>query len=132
MLLISVSSGQNMTRDNFSELSNSRLAVDDDDNEPFPENIYVDTTVDAVAGTCIDRNAIAAEDWGFGGVDKWRTSGGGVFSPAKLKTTDSSSIPRISILGFFFSSIHVITSNLFSYPRQIITLPTGIWTSMIS
>ena len=88
-----------MTRDNFSELRNAGFAVYDD-NEPVPDNIPVATTVNAFADTAIDRNAIAAEDWGFGGVDKWRTSGGGVFSPAKLKTIYSSYIPHMSILGF--------------------------------
>ena len=82
------------------ELRNSGFAVDDD-NETVPENIPVATTVDAVANTVIGRNAVAAEDWGFDGVDQWRTSGGGAFSPAKLKTTDSSSITHISILEFF-------------------------------
>ena len=52
-----------------------------DDNEPIPENISVATTANAVVDTAIDRNAIAAEDWGFDGVDKWRISGGGVFLP---------------------------------------------------
>ena len=69
-----------MTRDNFLELRNSGFAVDDD-NEPVPENIPVATTVDAVADTAIDRNNIDAEDWGFGGVDQWRTSVGGVSLP---------------------------------------------------
>ena len=69
-----------MTRDDFLELRNSILAVDDD-NEPVPENITVATTVDAVANTAIDINTIYAEDWGFGGVDQYRTSGGGVFLP---------------------------------------------------
>ena len=82
---------------NVLELRNTGFAVDDD-NEPVPENIPLATTVDNVADTAIDRNTIAAEDWGFDGVDQWRTSGGGVFSPSKLKTTDSSSIPRMSIL----------------------------------
>ena len=88
-----------MTRDDFLELRNARFAVDDD-NEPVPENIPVATNVDAVADTAIDRNTIAAEDWGFDGVDQWRTSGGECFSPAKLKTTYSSSITRMYILGF--------------------------------
>ena len=86
-----------MTRDNFSELRNAVFAVDNE-NEPVTENITVATTVNAFSDTDIDRNAIAAEDWGFDGVDQWRTSGGGVFSPAKLKKTYSSSIPRMSIL----------------------------------
>ena len=50
-------------------------------NELVPENIPVATTVEAVADTAIDRNDISDEDWGFGGVDQWRTSGGGVFLP---------------------------------------------------
>ena len=82
------------------EIRNARFTVDDD-NEPVPENIPVATTVNAVAYTVIDRNAIDDKGWGFDGVDSWRTSGGGVFPPAKLKTTDSSFIPRISILEFF-------------------------------
>ena len=69
-----------MTRDNFLELRNSGFAVNDD-NEPVPENIPVDTTVNTVSDTDIDRNAIAAEDWGFDGVGQWKTSGGGVFLP---------------------------------------------------
>ena len=69
-----------MTRDDFLELRNTGLAVDDD-NEPVPDNIPAATTVDDVAKTSIERNAIAAEDWGFDGVYKWRTSGGGVFLP---------------------------------------------------
>ena len=80
MLPLSVSAGQNITRDNFLEISNSRLEVNDD-NEPVPENIPVSTTVNAVSNTDIDRNTIAAEDWGFDGVDQWRTSGGAVFLP---------------------------------------------------
>ena len=89
-----------MTHEKISELRNSGFAVDDE-NEPITENIPVSTTVDAVADTAIDRNAIASEDWGFDGVDQWRTSGGGVFSPSKLKTTDYSSIPSMPILEFF-------------------------------
>ena len=100
MLLLSVSAGRNMTRDDFLELRNGGFAVDDE-NEPVPENIPVATTANAFSNTSIDRNAIAAEDWGFDGVYHWITSGGGFFSPAKLKTTDSSSFPRISILEFF-------------------------------
>ena len=88
-----------MTRDHFLELRNAGFAVDDD-NEPVPENIPVATTVDSVTDTAIDRNAIAAEYWGFDGVDQWRTSSGGFFPSAKFKTTDSSSIPRMSIFGF--------------------------------
>ena len=84
----------------FSELRNYGFAVDDD-NEPVPDKIPVATTVDTVADTAIDRNSIAAEDWGFYGVDQWITSGDGVFSPAKSKTTYSSSIPRMSILESF-------------------------------
>ena len=61
----------------------------------------INHNVDAVAKTSMSRNDIYAEYWGFDGVDQWRTSGGGVFSPAKLKTTDSSSIPPMSILEFF-------------------------------
>ena len=101
-------------------------------NEPVPENIPVATTVDNVTYTAIDRNAIAAEDWGFGGVDKWRTSGGGVFSPAKLKTNILHPFHVCTFWNFSFSSTHVITSNSFSYPRQMSTLPMGIWTSMSS
>ena len=78
MLPLSSSAGKTMTRDNFLELRNSGFAVDDD-NEPVPENISVATTVDAVADTAIDINAISDEDWGLDGVDQWRTSGGGVF-----------------------------------------------------
>ena len=80
LLSISVSAGRNMTYDDFSELRNAGFAVDDD-NAPVPENIPVATTVDTVSNTAINRNIIAAEDWGFDGVDKWRTSGGGVFLP---------------------------------------------------
>ena len=89
-----------MTRGIFLKLSNSGFTVNDD-YEPVTYNIPVATTVDAVADTDIGRNAIASEDWGFDGVDQWRTSGGGFFSPAKLKKIDSSSITRISILEFF-------------------------------
>ena len=111
MLPLSVSADWNMTHDNFLEIRNARFAVDDG-NEPVPENIPLATTVDTVANTAIDRNYIAAKDWGFYGVDQWRTSGGGVFSPAKLKTKLSSSITCMSILIFFlFSSSHVIISN---------------------
>ena len=99
MLPLSVSTGRNMTRDNFWDLRNYGFTVDDD-NEPVTDNIPVATTVDAVSDTSMERNSIADEDWGFDGVDQWRTSGGGVFSPAKLKTTDSSSIKRMSILEF--------------------------------
>ena len=60
MLPISVSAGENMTRDDFSELSNSRFSVDDG-NEPVPENIHIATTADAVSDTAIDRNTIAAD-----------------------------------------------------------------------
>ena len=80
MLPLSVSAGKNMTRDDFLELRNAGLAVDDD-NEPVPDNIPAATTVDDVAKTSIERNAIADEDWVFDGVYKWRTSGGGVFLP---------------------------------------------------
>ena len=69
-----------MTRDNVLELRNAGFAVDGD-NEPVSENIPVATTVDSVADTFIDRNYIAAEDWGFDSVDQWITSGGGVFLP---------------------------------------------------
>ena len=69
-----------MTRDNFSELRNAGFTVEDD-NETVPDNIPVASTVNAVANTSIDRNDIAAEDWGFYGVDQWRTSGGGFFLP---------------------------------------------------
>ena len=68
LLLLSVSTGQNMTRDNVLELRNVGFAVDED-NEPVTENIPVATTVNAVAGTVIDRNIIAAEDRVFDGVD---------------------------------------------------------------
>ena len=102
LLPLSVSARRNMTRDDFSELRNSAFSVNDN-NEPIPEKIPVATIVDAVADTAVDRNAIAAEDWGFDGVDQWRTSGSGVFPPDKLKTTDSSSIPCMSILNFFLS-----------------------------
>ena len=57
-----------MTCDDFLELSNSGFAVDDG-NEPVPENIPVATTVNAVAYTVIDRNAIDDKGWGFDGVD---------------------------------------------------------------
>ena len=80
MIPLSVSAGQNMTRDDFLDLRNSRFTVDDD-NELFSEKIPVSTIVDAVTVTSIDRNNIADEDWGFRGVDQWRTSGGGVFLP---------------------------------------------------
>ena len=100
LLTLSVSAEQNMTRDNFLEIRNSGFAVDDD-NEPVPEKIPVATTFNAVVDTAIDRNAIAADYWGFGGVDQWRTSGGGVLPLAKLKTTYSSTIPHMSILEFF-------------------------------
>ena len=89
-----------MTRDNFLDLRNAGFVVDDK-NEPVPENIPVATTADNVANTDIYRNDIAAEDWVFDGIDQWRISGGEVFSPAKFKTTDSSSISRMSILGNF-------------------------------
>ena len=89
-----------MTRDNFLELRNAGFAVNDN-NETVPENIPVSTTIYSVTDTAIDRNAIAAEYWEFGGVDQWRTSGGGIFSPTKLKKTDYSSIPRMSTLDFF-------------------------------
>ena len=80
LLPLSVSAGRNMTCDNFLELRSSGFAVNDD-NELVPENIPVATTVDAVSNTPIYRNAISADGWGFGGVDQWRTSGGGVFLP---------------------------------------------------
>ena len=78
MFLLSVSAGQNMTRDKILELRNSGFTVDDD-NELVPENIPVATTVNAVEDTAIDRNSVADEYWGFDGVDQWRTSGGRVF-----------------------------------------------------
>ena len=106
MLPLIFSAWQNMKRDGFSELMNSGFAVDDN-NEPVPQKISVAITVNAVANTTIDRNTIAAEDCVFDGVDKWITPGGGVFLPAKLKTTNSSSIPRMSILGFFPSLLPV-------------------------
>ena len=80
LLTLSVSAGRNMTHGNFSELRNSGFSVNDE-NEPVPENIHVATTSNAVANTGIDRNYIAAEDWGFDGVDQWRTYGGGFFLP---------------------------------------------------
>ena len=100
MLPLSVSAGQNMKSDNFLVLGNDVFAVNDN-NEPVPENIPVATTVDAFTNTAIDRNAITAENWVFDGVDRWRTSDSGVFSPAKLKATDSSTISRMSILELF-------------------------------
>ena len=57
-----------MTCDNFLELRNAVFVVDDN-NEPVPENIPVDTTVNAADNTAIDRNSIATEDWVFDGVD---------------------------------------------------------------
>ena len=88
MLPLSVGAGRNMTRDDFLELRNARFTVDDD-NEPVPENIPVATTVDAVADTAIDRNTIAAEDWGFDGVDQWRTSGpSGNSIPTRIRRRD--------------------------------------------
>ena len=89
-----------MTRHNFLELRNAGFAVDDKD-EPVPDNMPVATTINAVSDTAIDRKYSTAEYWGFYGVDQWRKSGGGVFSPAKLKITDYLSIPRMSILEFF-------------------------------
>ena len=68
MLPLSVSNGQNMTRDNVLELRNAGFAVDDD-NEPVPENIPLSTTVGSVSNTDIERNTIDNEDWGFDGVD---------------------------------------------------------------
>ena len=59
MLPLSVSAGQDMTRDNVLELRNVGFAVDDK-NEPVPENIPVDSTVNSVANTNIDKNVIAA------------------------------------------------------------------------
>ena len=100
LLPLSVSAGENMTCDNFLVLGNDVFAVDDE-NEPVPENKPVATTVDAFANTAVDRNDITTEDGVFDGVDRWRTSDGGVFSPAKLKATDSSTIPRMSILEIF-------------------------------
>ena len=88
-----------MTREKFLGIRNSGIAVDDD-NEHVPDNITVATTVENVSNTAIDRNVIAAADWGFDGVDQRRKSGSGVFSTSKLKTTDSSSIPHMSILDF--------------------------------
>ena len=80
MLPLSVSAGRNMTCDDFSELRNAGFAVDDD-NESIPDNTPVATIADAVSDTAIDRNAIAAEDWVFDGVDQWRKYCGGVFLP---------------------------------------------------
>ena len=81
LLIISVSAGRNIICDNFLELMNAGFAFNDN-NKPVPENISVATTFDAVTNTSIDRNSIAAEDWGFDGVDQCRTSGGGVFLPS--------------------------------------------------
>ena len=61
MLPLSVSTGKNMTRDNFLELRNARFAVDDK-NEPVPENIPVTTTVDNVVDNSIGRNATDADN----------------------------------------------------------------------
>ena len=69
-----------MTCDDFLELWNSGFAVDDN-NEHFPDDIPLATTVYTVADTAIDKNNIDAEYWGFGGVYQWRISGGGVFLP---------------------------------------------------
>ena len=80
MLPFSVSTGQNMTRDNFLVLGNVGFLIDEK-NEPVPDNIRVANTFDAVTNTTLDRNSIAAEGWGFDGVDQCRTSGGGVFLP---------------------------------------------------
>ena len=131
MLPLSVSAGRNMTCDNFWELRNAGFA-DNDKNEPITENIPVATTSDAVADTDIDRNAIAAEDWGFDGVDQWRISCGGVFFSAKLKTTYSSSIPRMSILEIFLLFYPCDYIKLVLTPIRINTLPTGIWTYLSS
>ena len=60
VLPLSVSSGRNMTRDNFLELRNAGIVVNDK-NEPVPDNIYVANTVNAVSNTAIDKNDIAAE-----------------------------------------------------------------------
>ena len=57
LLLLSVRSGKNMTRENVLELRNPGFTVDDN-NEPITENIPVATTADAVAKTAIDINAI--------------------------------------------------------------------------
>ena len=54
LLPLSVSAGQNMTRDNFFELRNVGFAVDDK-NKPVPENIHVADTVNAVANTTIEK-----------------------------------------------------------------------------
>ena len=80
MLLLTISAGKNMTRDNFSGPRNAGFAVNDN-NEPVLENIHVDITVDSVADTAIDINTISSEDWRFDVVDQWITSGGGVFLP---------------------------------------------------
>ena len=72
LLPLGVSAGRNMIGDIFLELSNARFKVDDK-NEPVPENIPVSTTVDSAGDTVIDRNAIAAEDWGFYGVSEVNT-----------------------------------------------------------
>ena len=55
---LSIRARQNITSEIFSELSNAGFAVDED-NESVPENIHVAITVDSVADTAIERNAIA-------------------------------------------------------------------------
>ena len=125
MLTLSVSAGRNMTRDNVLELRNSGFAVNDD-NEPVPENIPVATTADAVAGTVIDRNSIAAKDWVFDGVDQWRTSGGGVFLPPNRRQHILHPFHVCPFWSFYFSYTHVFTSNSLSPPKRTITLPMEI------
>ena len=58
LLPLSVSAGQNITREIFSELRNVGFVIDDK-NEPVPDNIPVANTVHDVTNTTIDRNAIA-------------------------------------------------------------------------
>ena len=84
MLLLTISAGQNMTRDNFSGPRNAGFAVNDN-NEPVSENIHVDITVNSVADTAIDINTISSEDWRFDVVDQWITSGGGVFFSLQIE-----------------------------------------------
>ena len=82
------------------DLRNAGLAVNGD-NEPVSDKIPIYTTVSTVANPTIGRNTIADEYCLFDGVDQWRTSGSEFIYPTKSKTTDSSSILRISILEFF-------------------------------
>ena len=131
MIPLSVSTGQNMTREIFLDLRNFGFAFDDD-NEPVPENIPVDTTVDTFSDIVIDRNVIATDDWGFDAVDQWRTSGSGVFLPPNRIQNILHPFHVCPFFNFPFSSTHMITSNSFSSPRRISTFPTGIWNSLSS